>query len=435
LAIHRPAAGSDVRPHHHAVRARPDHHGQRIAHIVANSYNGIGIVKIFFQPNVDIRTANAQVTAISQTLLKQLPPGATPPLILNYNASTVPIIQLALSGEGLTEQNLADIGINQLRTPLVTFPARRSPIPMAANSGRSRSTQSDRASGAWPVRPGRRQHAGCAKPDHAGRRNKNRLVRIYRAAQQLAAEDRRAWRSPIKAANGAWSMCDVATIRDGNSPQTNIVHVNGYRSVLMMVRRRARSRRSISSPASRRRSRSTDPVAGCVENRLCRRSVDRRGAIAAVAREGIIVALLTSVMILLFLGSWRSTIIIATSIPLAVLGSIILLSIGETLNTATPDSRSPSAFSSMKRPSRSRTSTTISSKASRSSTRSGRRQPIVVPAFVSLLASASCLCRCFQGVARFLFVPMAEADVRDGVVVHPVAHAGADHGEIPAAPA
>ena len=100
-----------------------------IEHIVANSYNGFGIVKIFFQPNVDIRTANAQVTAISQTLLKQMPPGATPPLILNYSASTVPIIQVALSGEGLTEQNLADIGINQLRTPLVTVPGAAIPYP------------------------------------------------------------------------------------------------------------------------------------------------------------------------------------------------------------------------------------------------------------------------------------------------------------------
>src|SRR5258707_15438793 len=93
-----------------------------IEHIVANSYTGCGILKIFFQPNVDIRTANAQVTAISQTLLKQMPPGATPPLILNYSASTVPIIQVALSGEGLTDQNLADIGINQLSTPMVTVP-------------------------------------------------------------------------------------------------------------------------------------------------------------------------------------------------------------------------------------------------------------------------------------------------------------------------
>src|ERR1700761_8309149 len=100
-----------------------------IEHIVANSYNGFGIVKIFFQPNVDIRTANAQVTAISQTLLKQLPPGSTPPLILNYSASTVPIIQVALSGDGLTEQDLADIGINQLRTPLVTVPGAAIPYP------------------------------------------------------------------------------------------------------------------------------------------------------------------------------------------------------------------------------------------------------------------------------------------------------------------
>src|SRR2546428_4123301 len=111
-----------------------------IEHIVANSYNGIGIVKIFFQPNVDIRTAKAQVTAISQTLIKQLPPGATPPLILNYSASTVPIIQVALSGEGLTEQNLADFGINQLRTPLVTVPGAAIPYPFG---GKQRQDQID----------------------------------------------------------------------------------------------------------------------------------------------------------------------------------------------------------------------------------------------------------------------------------------------------
>src|ERR1700726_4827376 len=100
-----------------------------IEHIVANSYNGFGIVKIFFQPNVDIRTANAQVTAISQTMIKQMPAGATPPLILNYNASTVPIIQLALSGQGLSEQALADLGSNVIRTPLVTVPGAAIPLP------------------------------------------------------------------------------------------------------------------------------------------------------------------------------------------------------------------------------------------------------------------------------------------------------------------
>src|ERR1700730_18442863 len=111
-----------------------------IEHIVANSYNGFGIVKIFFQPNVDIRTANAQVTAISQTLIKQMPPGATPPLILNYNASTVPIIQLALSGNGLSEQALADLGFIVVRTPLVPVPAPAIPAPYG---GKTRQVQID----------------------------------------------------------------------------------------------------------------------------------------------------------------------------------------------------------------------------------------------------------------------------------------------------
>src|ERR1700709_517830 len=120
-----------------------------IEHIVANSYTGFGIVKIFFQPNVDIRTANAQVTAISQTLLKQLPPGSTPPLILNYSASTVPIIQVALSGEGLTEQNLADIAINHLRTPVVRVPGPAIPYPFG---GKQRQVQIDLNSSALQAR-------------------------------------------------------------------------------------------------------------------------------------------------------------------------------------------------------------------------------------------------------------------------------------------
>ena len=163
-----------------------------IEHIVANSYNGVGIIKIFFQPNVDIRTANAQVTAISQTLLKQMPPGATPPLILNYSASTVPIIQVALSGEGLTEQNLADIGINQLRTPLVTVPGAAIPYPFG---GKQRQVQIDLnpvgAAGPRAVRAGRLQRARRAEPDHAGRHPEDRRLRIQHPAQQLAAEDGR----------------------------------------------------------------------------------------------------------------------------------------------------------------------------------------------------------------------------------------------------
>ncbi len=192
-----------------------------IEHIVANSYNGIGIIKIFFQPNVDIRTANAQVTAISQTLLKQMPPGATPPLILNYSASTVPIIQVALSGEGLTEQNLADIGINQLRTPLVTVPGAAIPYPFG---GKQRQIQIDLNPTALQARglsgPGRRQRARRAEPDHAGRHAEDRQFRIHHPAQQLAAA--RSKSSAIcrsRPSTARWSMsatspaCATATRR------------------------------------------------------------------------------------------------------------------------------------------------------------------------------------------------------------------------------
>src|SRR6202020_2773722 len=120
-----------------------------IEHIEANSYNGFGVIKIFFQKTVDIRTANAQVTAISQTLIKQMPPGATPPLILNYSASTVPILQVALSGDGLTEQNLADLGINSVRTPLVTIPGAAIPYPFG---GKTRQVQIDLNSEALQAR-------------------------------------------------------------------------------------------------------------------------------------------------------------------------------------------------------------------------------------------------------------------------------------------
>src|SRR6201987_1688353 len=208
-----------------------------IEHIVANSYNGFGIVKIFFQPNVDIRTANAQVTAISQTLLKQFPPGATPPLILNYNASTVPIIQLALSGEGLTEQNLADIGINQLRTPLVTVPGAAIPYPYG---GKQRQIQID-------LNPTALQALGLSGQDVANTLAAQNLITpvgtqkigAFEYTMQLNNSPLRIeglGDLPVKAVNGAMVYVrDVAQVRDGNPPQTNVVHVNGNRAVLMMV--------------------------------------------------------------------------------------------------------------------------------------------------------------------------------------------------------
>src|SRR5499425_3447066 len=193
-----------------------------IEHIVANSYNGFGIVKIFFQPNVDIRTANAQVTAISQTLLKFLPQGATPPLILNYNASTVPIVQLALSGEGLSEQNLADLALNTVRTPLITVPGAAIPYPYG---GKSRQVQIDLDSTAMQAR-------GLSGQDVANAlANQNLLtpvgtqkigsfeytIQLNNAPSAIAALAD----LPIKNVNGAMVYIrDVAQVRDGNPPQT-----------------------------------------------------------------------------------------------------------------------------------------------------------------------------------------------------------------------
>jgi CzcA family heavy metal efflux pump len=389
-----------------------------IEHIVANSYNGFGIVKIFFQPNVDIRTANAQVTAISQTLLKQLPPGATPPLILNYNASTVPIIQLALSGDGLTEQNLADIGINQLRTPLVTVPGAAIPYPYG---GKQRQIQID-------LNPSALQARGLSGQDVANTLAAQNLITpvgtekigIFEYTVQLnnsPAKIKELGDLPIKTVNGAMVYVrDVATIRDGNPPQTNIVHVDGNRSVLMMVLK-AGSVSTLDIIAGIKQKvqdyKSSLPEAlkiGFIGDQ----SLFVRGAITGVAREGVIAALLTSVMILLFLGSWRSTIIIATSIPLAVLGSIIMLAaIGETLNIMTLGGLALAVGILVDE-----ATVTIENinyhleqgKEVEEAILDGANQ-IVVPAFVSLL----CICIVFvpmfflTGIARFLFVPMAEA--------------------------
>jgi CzcA family heavy metal efflux pump len=389
-----------------------------IEHIVANSYNGFGIIKIFFQPNVDIRTANAQVTAISQTLLKQMPPGATPPLILNYSASTVPIIQVALSGEGLTEQNLADIGINQLRTPLVTVPGAAIPYPFG---GKQRQVQID-------LDPTALQARGLSGQDVANALAAQNLItpvgtqkigefeyNIQLNNSPLKMQD--LGDLPIKVVNGATVYVrDVASVRDGNPPQTNIVHVNGNRSVLMMVLKAgAISTLDIIAGIKQKVIDVKDTLPDALKIAFIGdQSVFVRGAIGGVANEGVIAALLTSVMILLFLGSWRSTVIIAISIPLSVLGAIIMLSaIGETLNIMTLGGLALAVGILVDD-----ATVTIENinyhleqgKPVEQSILDGANQ-IVTPAFVSLL----CICIVFvpmfflTGVARFLFVPMAEA--------------------------
>src|SRR6202007_437925 len=389
-----------------------------IEHIVANSYNGVGIVKIFFQPNVDIRPANSQVTAISQTLIKFMPPGATPPLILNYNASTVPIIQLALSGEGMTYQNLFDIATNQLRTPLITVPGVAIPWPYG---GKQRQIQID-------INPSRLQALGLSGQDVANALAAQNLItpigtqKIGQFEYNLQLNNaplriEELGDLPIKVVNGAMVYIrDVASVRDGNPPQTNIVHVDGNRSVLMMVLKAG----SIST---------LDIIAGIKQKVIdvkdalpdalrigfiADQSLFVRGAITGVANEGVIAALLTSVMILLFLGSWRSTVIIAVSIPLSVLGAIIMLAaIGETLNVMTLGGLALAVGILVDEG-----TVTIENinwhlergKSVKPAILDGA-QEIVVPAFVSLLCICIVFVPMFQlgGVAGYLFRPLAEA--------------------------
>ena len=389
-----------------------------IEHITANSYYGVGIVKIFFQPNADIRTANAQVTAISQTIIKQMPPGATPPLILNYNASTVPIVQLALSGEGLSEQILGDIAINQLRTPLVTVPGAAIPYPYG---GKQRQIQID-------VNPTKLQSLGLSGQDVANALAAQNLIQpagtskiggfeyvIQVNNSPLKAVDM--GDLPIKVVNGATVYIrDVANVRDGNPPQTNVVHVNGNRSVLMMVLKSGyTSTLDIIAGIKKKAAAYKDSLPDTLKiGFVGDQGVFVAASIEGVVREGVIAALLTSVMILLFLGSWRSTIIIATSIPLAVFGSIVMLAaIGETLNIMTLGGLALAVGILVDE-----ATVTIENinwhleqgKDVRPAILDGAEQ-IVVPAFVSLL----CICIVFipmfflQGIPRFLFVPMAEA--------------------------
>jgi len=389
-----------------------------VEHIEAQSINGFGVIKIFFQPTVDIRTANAQVTAVAQTLLKQLPSGSTPPLILNYNASTVPIIQLALSGKGLTEQNLGDLGLNAVRPILTSVAGASIPYPFG---GKTRQVQIDIDSGALQAR-------GLTAQDVANALAAQNLI-VPVGTQKIGqfeyilqlnnapSDINDLGGLPIKTVNGTTVYIrDVAHVRDGAPPQTNIVHVDGNRSVLMTVLKNgSASTLAIIAGVKQKIADAKDSLPDTLEvTPIGDQSLFVRAAIGGVAKEGIIAAALTSLMILLFLGSWRSTVIIAVSIPLAILSSIAALSaIGETMNIMTLGGLSLAVGILVDD-----ATVTIENinwhlehgKDVETSILDGAAQ-IVTPAFVSLL----CICIVFvpmfflEGVARFLFVPMAEA--------------------------
>jgi multidrug efflux pump subunit AcrB len=389
-----------------------------IEHIESNSYTTFGIVKIYFHPTVNIATANAQVTAISQTLLKQMPPGATPPLITNYSASTVPIIQLALSGLGLTEQSLADLGLNFLRPRLVTVQGAAIPYPFGGKSPQvmfdldTAALQSRGLTGLDVANALAAQNLNTpAGTEKIG--NYEYTVNLNSAPSKISELGD----LPIKSVRGAMVyMHDVAHVHNGNAVQTNIVHVDGNRSVLLSVFKNGTTSTLDIVSGIKKMLGIVKPSLpdALVIKPIADQSVFVRASIQGVIREGVIAAALTSLMILLFLGSWRSTLIVATSIPLSILGAIAALAaIGETLNIMTLGGLALAVGILVDE-----ATVTIESinyhleqgKPVETAILDGASQ-IVVPAFVSLL----CICIVFipmfflSGVSRFLFVPLAES--------------------------
>jgi CzcA family heavy metal efflux pump len=391
-----------------------------IEHIESTTVNGQAVVKIFLQPGTSLDTANAQVTAVSQTILRQLPPGALPPLIINYSASSVPILQLALSGKGLSEQQLNDMGQNFIRPQLVPVPGAVVPYPYG---GKQRQVMIDlntdllQAKGLSPqdvlnaltnqnlVLPG-----GTAKIDEF-----EYDVRVNASPRTVAELNT----LPIKqVGNSTVYVQDVANVRDGFAPQTNIVRQDGHRGVLLSILK-AGTASTISVVQGTRdllpRIAQTLPPELKIQP-LADQSIFVKAAVSGVIREALIAACLTACMILLFLGSWRSTLIIAVSIPLSILTSIIILSaLGQTINIMTLGGFALAVgilvddatveIENIER-------NLAQGKEIKRAILDGASQ-IAVPAFVSTL----CICIVFlpmfflAGVSKFLFVPLAEAVV------------------------
>jgi CzcA family heavy metal efflux pump len=391
-----------------------------IEHIESTTVNGQAIVKIFLQPGASLETANAQVTAISQNILRQLPPGTLPPLIINYSASSVPILQLGLSGQGLSEQQLNDMGQNFVRPQLVTVPGAVIPWPYG---GKQRQVMIDlnqnllQSKGLSPqdvlnaltdqnlVLPG-----GTAKIDEF-----EYDVRMNSSPRTVAELNE----LPIKqVGNSTVYLRDVANIRDGFAPQTNIVRQDGHRGVLLSIMK-AGTASTISVVSGIRqllpRVAQTLPPQLKIQP-LADQSIFVSAAVSGVIREAIIAACLTALMILLFLGSWRSTLIIAVSIPLSILSSVIVLSLlGQTINLMTLGGLALAVGILVD-------DATVTIENIERYFEEGHPQrvailegaaQIAVPAMVSTL----CICIVFlpmfflTGVSKFLFVPLAEAVV------------------------
>jgi multidrug efflux pump subunit AcrB len=391
-----------------------------IEHIESQSLNGVAVVKVFLQPTADINGAISAVIAESEVGLKQFPPGITPPLVLSYNASSVPIVQLGLGGKGLNEQQLNDLGMNFIRPQLATIQGAAVPLPYG---GKVRQVMVDidshqlMAKGLSPIDVVNAVNAqnvilpsGTAK---IGRTEYNVALNGTPSLVQSLND------LPVKVANGGTIYVrDVANVRDGYAVQTNIVRQDGQRGVLLTVQKSGdASTLSIVSDIYK----ALPKIAATLPSQLSIKplfdqSVFVRASLTGVVREASIAACLTSLMILLFLGSWRSTLIITISIPLSILTSLLLLSaMGETINIMTLGGLALAVGILVD-------DATVEIENAERQLAAGKElhqaildsaQQIAVPAFVSTLSISIVFVPMFflTGVARFLFVPLAEAVV------------------------
>ena len=389
-----------------------------IEHIESQSMNGIAVIKLFFQPHANLNTALAQVAASCQTQLKFLPPGTTPPNVLSYNASTVPILQLALSGKGLSEQQLFDFGANFIRTQLITVPGTAIPN---SYGGKQRQIMVDLNTQAL-------QAKGLAATDVVNAIGNQNVILPSGTSKigslEYDVEINGSPRSvdelndlPIKSQNGATIFVhDVAHVRDGYPPQTNIVRSNGQRSSMMTVLKSG-NESTLDIIAGIRK---MLPVVAAtlppelVITPIADQSIFVRASINSVVREAIIAACLTALMILVFLGSWRSTLIIAVSIPLSILCSIYALSaLGETINIMTLGGMALAVGILVD-------DATVEIENINRNFEMGKEieqaildgaAQIAIPAFVSTISICIVFVPMFflTGVARYLFVPLAEA--------------------------
>ncbi len=391
-----------------------------IDHIESQSLVGVGVIKIFFKPHVNVGEAVAEVTAISQVELRQLPPGSNPPFIIQYNASSVPVLQLGLSGQGLDEQQLNDLATNTIRVQLATIEGAQEPFPYG---GKQRQIQVDLDLHALQAR-------GLSPADVVNAINSQNVIapagtiKLDRFEYQVETNSAPSVLNdlnnmPVKAVNGTVVYIrDVAHVRDGNPPQTNIVRVNGSRAVLMNILKTG--------------SASTLDIIKGVRDKVAYirgelpptlhispvsdQSIFVRSAISGVVREALVAACLTALMILIFLGSWRSTLIIAVSIPLSILCSIcVLYALHETINIMTLGGLALAVGILVD-------DATVEIENINRNLESGKEieqaildgaAQIATPALVSTLSICIVFVPMFllSGVARYLFVPLAEAVV------------------------